>query len=333
MNLIQQLDKRAVVAGGLTLVALGVVVTTPELLGDRIGDALAGLSAASPGWLWLAGTAFLAFIVCTGCAWRAGVAACGGGISMADASARYAVGSLVNAVAPAGMGAAARIALFSRTLPGRDRLLTATSIAGAIGVARAPALALLVLAAAVIAGFPLWPVALLAGAAAAAMLVAFLARRRLPHARLAHLLDGFRALGRSPRTAATLLGWVSLAMVARISAAGAIAAALGVENPLRAAVIMVPALALAGAVPLTPGSIGIGSGAIAVGLHLVGVDGGTAIATGIAFQAVESAVSLLAGSSALLYLARLPTWTVRLAGAAACLALAGGFSATMLIQL
>jgi uncharacterized membrane protein YbhN (UPF0104 family) len=333
MTFPQQLDKRALVAGGLTLVALAVVVTTPELLGDRIGDALAGLSAASPGWLWLAGAAFLGFIVCTGCAWRAGAAACGSEICIADASARYAVGSLVNAVAPAGAGAAARVGLFSRTLPGRDRLLTAASISAAIGVARAPALALLVLGAGLIADFPLWPVAVLAAVVSAAVGVGFLARRRIPRARLAHLLDGFRALGRSPRSAASLLAWVSLAMVARISAAAAIATALGIQNPFAAALVMVPALALAGAVQVTPGNVGIGSGAIAVGLHLIGVDGTTAIATGIAFQAVESAVSLLAGSSALLYLARVPAWTLRLAGAGACLALAGGFSATMLIQL
>ena len=58
----------------------------------------------------------------------------------------------------------------------------------------------------------------------------------------------------------------------------------------------------------------------------------TAIATGIAYQAVESTVSVLAGSAGLLYLARLPSWTLRLAGATACLVLAGGFSASMLIQ-
>jgi uncharacterized membrane protein YbhN (UPF0104 family) len=333
MTVLDQLDKRALLIGGLTLAALGVVATSPGVFGDRIGDALTGLAAASPGWLWLAGAAFLSYIVCTGCAWRAGLEACGGGTNIGDASARYAVGSLVNALAPAGAGAAARIAFFSRKLPGRERLLTAASISAAIGAARVPALALLVLGAALLAGFPLWPLALLGGAAAAALLAGFFARGRIPRGRLAHLLDGFRALARCPRAAGALLGWVSLAMVARISAAAAVAAALGIDNPLRAALIMVPALALSGAVQVTPGNVGVGSGAIAVGLHLIGVDGPTAIATGIAFQAVESAVSLLAGCSALLYLARVPTWTLRLVGATACLALAGGFSATMLIQL
>ena len=325
------LDKRAFFAGGLTLVALGVLVASPELFGERVGDAVAGLAEASPGWLWLAGLSFLALMVCTGCAWRAGVTACGGDAPVFDAAARYSVGSLVNSVAPAGAGGAARVALFSRTLSGPDRLLTATSIAAAIGVARMPALAVLVLAAAGTPGFPLWPMAVLAAATAAVVLVVLAVRKRIPRAHLAHLLDGFRAIGRSPRTAASLLGWVSAAMVARIVAAAAVAAALGIGSPLRAALIMVPALALACAVPLLPGNLGVGSGAIAVSLHLLGVDGATAIATGIAYQAVESTVSVLAGSAGLLYLARLPIWTLRLAGATACLALVGGFSASMLI--
>ncbi|MGH3130338.1 MAG: lysylphosphatidylglycerol synthase domain-containing protein [Gaiellaceae bacterium] len=331
MHIFAQLDKRALVAAGAALAVFGLVVSTPELLGDRVGEALAGLAAASPLWLWLAALSFFALIVCTGCAWRAGVAACDGGVGTLDATARYAAGSLVNALAPGGLGGPVRIALFSRTIPTRDRIWTSAGIATAIGVARAPALALLVLAAALTAGFPLWPLLLLVGGTVLAVLVAAVTRGWTPHARVAHVLDVFRALGRCPVAAVRLAGWVSLATAARVAAAAAIAASLGVASPLRAALIMIPALALAGLVPLTPGNIGVGSGAIAVALHLLGVDGSTAIATGIAFQAVETAVSLAAGSAALLCLARLPAWTLRVAAAGACLALAGGFSATVLV--
>jgi uncharacterized membrane protein YbhN (UPF0104 family) len=333
MRLIPRLDTRVLLAGALGLAMLVVLVTTPELLGERVGDAIAGLAAASPVWLWLAGASFLALIVCTANAWRAGLEACEARVDIVDASARYGVGSLVNSIAPSGTGGAVRIALFSRRLEQRDRILTATGVAAAIGIARAPALALLILSASLAAGFPLWPIALLAAATAAASACAVLMRRRVPRARVAHLFDVFRALGRSPRLAASLVGWVSLATAAKLAAAGAVAAALGVESPLHAAVIMVPALALAGTLPLTPGNLGVGSGAIAVGLHFVGVDGQTALATGFAFQAVESGVSLLAGSAGLVYLARLslPAWSVRVVGAAACLALAGGFSATVLV--
>jgi uncharacterized membrane protein YbhN (UPF0104 family) len=333
--LIPQLDKRALLAGGLAFLLLGILVVRPELLGDRVGDAVAGLAAASPGWLWLAGVSFLALIVCTGCAWRAGLVSCGARIGVFDAAARYGTGSLVNTVAPGGAGGPLRVALFSRTLTGSDRILTAAGVAAAIAAARAPVLALLVVVAALTGGFPVWPVALLGGATAVAVLVAFFARRRLPHARLAHLLDVFRALGRSPRTAASVVAWVSAAMTARLAAAACIAAAMGIGAPVRAALIMVPALALACAVPLLPGNLGIGSGAIAVSLHLLGVDAPTAIATGIAYQAVESCVSVLAGSAGLVYLARLPVpaWTLRLAGGTACLALVAGFGATLLVQL
>jgi len=328
-----EFDKRALIAGGLALASLGVLVMMPELLGEQVGNALAGLAAASPVWLWFAGAFFLALIASTGCAWRAGVQACGGQVGVFDAAARYGAGSLVNAIAPAGCGGAVRIAFFSRTLPSRDRIWTATGVATAIGLARAPALALLVVAASLTAGFPLWPVLLLAGGITAAVLVVLFSRRRTPHARVAHVLDVFRALGRSPRAGCKLVAWSTLAVASKVLAAGAVAAALGVDAPLQAAVTMVPALALAGAVPLTPGNIGVGSGAIAIALHMVGVDGTTAISAGIAFQAVETAVSMLAGSAGLLYLARLPVpaWTLRVAGAGACLALAGGFSATVLV--
>jgi uncharacterized membrane protein YbhN (UPF0104 family) len=339
MNLVPRLNTRVLIAGALGFALLAVLVARPELLGERVGEAIAGLAAASPGWLWLAGASFLALIVCTASAWRAGLEACDACVDIVDASARYGVGSLVNSLAPAGTGGAVRIALFSRRLEHgerlltADRVLTATGIATAIGIARAPALALLVLGAWLAAGFPLWPILLLAVITAAAVFCAVLMRRRVPRAHIAHLFDVFRALGRSPRLAASLVGWVSLATAAKLAAAGAVAAALGVESPLRAALIIVPALALANTLPLTPGNLGVGSGAIAVGLHFMGVDGPTAIATGLAFQAVESGVSLLVGSAGLVYLARLslPAWSLRIVGAATCLALAGGFSATMLV--
>lgn len=326
------LDKRALVAGTFGLAALALVMAMPQLLGDEVGDALAGLAEASPRWLWTAALAFLALIVSTACAWRAGLRACGGNpIGVGDASARYACGSLVNALAPGGCGGPVRIALYSRTLDCRERLWTAAGVATAIGIARAPALALLVLAAAATTGFPLWPVLLLLAAVAAAGVVAFFARGWTPRGRVGHVLDVFRALGRSPGIAGSLVGWVSLATAARVAAAAAIATALGIQSPLAAAVVMVPALAFSGLVPLTPGNFGIGSGAIAVALHILGVDGSTAIATGLAFQTVETSVSIVAGSAALLSFTRLPSWSLRLAGAGACLALVGGVSVTLLV--
>lgn len=303
------------------------------MLIERVGEAVGGLATASPQQLWLAAAAFLGVMVATGCAWRAGIQACGGRIGVANASARYAVGSLVNSIAPAGMGGPVRIALYSRALDARDRVWTAAGVATTIGLARTPALAALVVAAALVAGFPLWPLLVLSGAMAAAVGVAVYARGRTPHARVAHLLDCFRALAGSPRAAGSLVGWVTVAMGARLLAAATIAAAFDVGSPLAAAIVMLPALAVSGALPITPGNLGVGSGAIAVALLMVGVDGGTAVTIGIAFQGVETTIGLVAGGLAAVAVAAppVPAWSLRLAGSVGALGVAAAFGATVLV--
>jgi uncharacterized membrane protein YbhN (UPF0104 family) len=308
-------------------------VTMHGVLIERIGDAFTGLASASPVQLWLAASAFLGIIVATGCAWRAGMRACGASIGVADASARYAVGSLANSVAPGGCGGPVRIALFSRKLACPERIWTTTGVATTIGIARLPGLAVLVVAAAAIAGFPLWPLLVMTAVMAVAVAIVLIARRRTPHARVAHVLDAFRALGRSPRAAASLVGWVTAATGARLLAAATIASAFDVSSPLAAAVVMLPALAVSGIVSITPGNLGIGSGAIAVALLMVGVDGGTAIAIGIAFQGVETGIGMLAGSLGVLALATppVPAWSMRLAGTGGALVVAAAFGATVLV--
>jgi hypothetical protein len=173
-----------------------------------------------------------------------------------------------------------RIALFSRRIPGDDRIWVATGVAGAIGLARGPSLALLVLAAAALGALPVWPVAVLAAALPVGAVVAYVARHWRPHARVGHVLDVFGALGGCP-----------------------------------------------------PGNVGVGSGAVAVALSLAGIGFGTALSAGIAFQALETAVSVLGGSAGVAYLARppVPAWWLRAAGTAGCLCLAGAFGATVLI--
>jgi uncharacterized membrane protein YbhN (UPF0104 family) len=290
---------------------------------DFLSEIASALTGATPGWLWVAVVGYVGLIVSTASAWRAGIGACGGCAERADAAARYAIGAAVNGVAPAGMGGAVRIGLYSRLLPEPDRVLTAAGIATAIGAARAPGLALLVVAAAVLSGFPLWPVLLLVGGALVAVSVVWLVRRRKLNSHIGHLLVGFRALGRAPSLAA----WVTLATACRVAAAAAVSLALG--SPALAAFVIVPALCLASIVP-TPGNVGAASGAVAVGLGLSGVDMSTALAVGIAFHALETLTSLAAGAAGLLYLARMPAWTLRLAASATCLALVGAFSATVL---
>jgi uncharacterized membrane protein YbhN (UPF0104 family) len=317
--------------------ALLVVAVSPDLLGGRVADALDGVLAVSPAWLWTAALAFAVALTANGIAWRSALARCGGNLSRTDAAARYGVGSLLNAVAPAKLGTAARFALYSRTLDTKGRLWTTGGVAASVGAARSLWLALLLVFAAASGVLPLWPLALLAGALAVAVAVAFVARDTRPNARVGHVLDAFRALSRSPRAAAELVGWVGLAAAARVGAATAIAAAFGVDQPLLAALLVVPALDLAGVLQITPGNIGVASAAIAFALHAHGAGSEIALSAGIAFSAVETATSLAFGTGSVLFLlagahtAR--RWSLAAVGATASLGLVAAFGATVVLPL
>jgi uncharacterized membrane protein YbhN (UPF0104 family) len=337
MPTILDLRKRHLFLSLGTLAALVVVATTPQLLGNEVREAFHGLLVASPAWLWLAALSFATALTASGCAWRSALRRCGGELGRADASARYGVGSLVNAVAPAKIGSALRFALYSRTIAGEGRLWTTGGVAASIGAARSIWLALLLTFAAASGVLPVWPLALLALGVGIAAAAAVLSRNRQPNARIAHVLDAFRVLGRCPRAAAQLIGWVGIAAAARVGAATAIAAAFGVEQPLLAALLIVPALDLAGILPLTPGNLGIASAAVAFALHAHGTASGTAISAGIAFSAVETVTSLAFGAGSLLFLASgtpgARRWTMAAAGATACMGLGAAFGATVVLPL
>ena len=199
-----------------------------------------------------------------------------------DACARYGVGSLVNSLAPAHAGDAVRLALFAKASPD-SRLLTAGKTLAGVGVARLACTGVLLLA-------TLKPVALL-------------------------LLFVVPVLGRVP-------AWVTAATVARVGAAAAVAAAVGIPSPLLIALLVVPAIDLAGLIPITPGNIGLKSGAIALALQAQGVDVTTALSTGIAFHAVETLVGISFGSASSLYLSRVPVPRWAIGGATAVVAAA-----------
>nr|MBA2461040.1 flippase-like domain-containing protein [Actinomycetota bacterium] len=227
--------------------------------------------------------------------------------------------------------------LFARVLDGEGRLWTTGGVAASVGAARLIWLALLLAFAAASGVLPVWPLALLALGVALAVAIALYARNRDPHGSAAHLFDAFRAFGRSPRAAGQLVAWIGLATAARVGAATAIAAAFGVERPLLAALLVVPALDLAGILPLTPGNIGVASAAVAFALHAHGAPADAAMAAGIAFSAVETVTSLAFGAASALYLAAsVPgarRWTAAVAGATACLGLGVAFGATVVLPL
>jgi hypothetical protein len=131
-----------------------------------------------------------------------------------------------------------------------------------------------------------------------------------------------------------VLGWTFAMAGARVCATVGVAAALGLPHPLLAALVILPALDVAAAFPITPGAIGVGSGAVAVALSGRGIGMADALGAGIAMQAIESVVSITAGSLGILYLAQSrPTfrvWTLRAATVGASIAFAALLGAHVL---
>ena len=77
----------------------------------------------------------------------------------------------------------------------------------------------------------------------------------------------------------------------------------GSTNPLRAALVLVPAVELAAVLPITPGNVGLASAAVALALGSQGVDSKTALSAGIAFGAVELLTGMAIGAAGALALA------------------------------
>ena len=324
------------VASSLGVVAL---VARPGLLGGGLGKGFDALTGANTSFFWVAGVGFIISLIASSLTWKTALDSCGARLSAQEACARYGVGSLVNTVAPMRLGDVARVVLFSRTLKqDRDRVLTAGGALGAVSAVRALVQAVLVAVAAVIGALPLWPVAALAGLALCVVPIAFLARRRLPQRRIAHLLRAFHALARSPRRAFSLLGWTTVAAVARVIAATAITSSLGLPWSLGTGLIITVALDLATTIPLTPGNLGIATGAVALALQSRGVPLTTAVASGLAFHAVEVVAGLAFGGAGALALARFPSpgarrLGLRVAGAAAGILVVTGVTASVLPSL
>ena len=328
-----RVGRRGFLAAALVLIALVVAVATPQVLGRRVAAAFDTLGSADPRWLWLAGIGFVVSVSCAAAAWRSAMIICGGRLSFLDACARYGAGSLVNTFVPARAGEAVRIGLFSRVLATKERLRTTGSAFAALAASRALVLGILAVAGALAGAVPLWPFLIAAGIVAVAVAIAVLARRTTTH-----LLDAFRALAERPAAALRIVAWISLQFAGRLAAATAVGAALGIRHPVASAVLILLALDVAGLVPVTPGGVGVAQAAVVLALHAQGTPYRAALAAGIAFHAIETAVGLMFGLASLVWLAPYPSPAARrvalLAGAASwALGIAGAFSATVLAPL
>ncbi len=325
------LTKRHAAMAGASLALLAVLCLSPSLLGHRVGDALGGLGAADPGLLWIAGLAFAGTSACGALAWRAALRASGSPLPVVDASARYAVGCGVNALAPAHVGSALRVALFGRVTNGG--CWTVGGAAAAVGVTRVVWLGALIAIGSAGGVLPLWPLLVIGGILGGAAFASLASRRLSLPVRIEQLLAAFRSLAASPRDLAIVAGWALAGAAAKVAAATAVVASLGIDNPLRAALVLVPAVELAALLPLTPGNVGLASAAVALALGSQGVEARTALSAGIAFGAVELLTGVAVGAAGALALAGpwvRPFVRVAAVGAAACLA-AIAFGATVLL--
>jgi uncharacterized membrane protein YbhN (UPF0104 family) len=285
---------RTYAVGVALLFAGGIALAATRIGRGTFDSALASLSDARPGWLLVAAGAFAVGLLFSAAAWSCGLRPCGSEAAYSDVCARYAVGSLVNAVAPASLGGVVRLALMSQTLRGEERVWRAGGIGGAVAAARALSLSALIVVAAVWAEIPLWPAPVLAAVVLSVVFVCMrLSRRVSGHVR--SLLQVFCIFRGSYRAGAALFAWVLLAALARIAAAAAMAVSLGVQRPIFVALVLVTAVSLSGVLPLTPGNFGTGAGAVALALHGTGVPVGPALAVGVAFQAVETFTGMTLG--------------------------------------
>ncbi len=325
------LPMRRILLAGLSLALLGVLCATPSLLGSRLGEAIDGLGTARPAWLWLAGLAFAGTSAFGAMAWRAAIRAGGTILPTGDAAARYCVGTGINAVAPAHLGSAVRLALFGRVTEGG--CWAVGGAAAAVGVTRVVWLGALISLGCASGVLPVWPLLAIGAIVVAAATVATLSRRaRLP-VRIEQALAALQALARSPRDLAVVAGWALAGAAAKIAATAAVLTALGIDDPLRAALIVVPAVELAAVMPITPGNVGLASAAVAFALGAQGVPSDVALSAGVAFGAVELLAALSVGAAGALGLAgRLLRPYVRVAVAAAAYGtVVGAFGITVLL--
>lgn len=293
----------------LSLLGLATIAAVPQLAG-RVTPAVGVVGDASRPWLLLAAFGFLAAFVCTVGAWHAALTNAGARICPRRAAASLGIGSMVNSFAPAKLGDAVKVTLCSRAIDAPGRLWTASGAYVALTATRSLTLAALVIVASATGAMPVWPVFILVGGAVAIGLAAAFSTRLRSHFRIAQVLGGISSLARSPRTLAVVATWTVGMQLARIAGTFGVVVALGLPHPLLAALVILPALDVAGAIPLTPGSIGIGSGAVAVVLASRGIGMTQALAVGLAIQTVETLVSVSCGTAGVLYLVR-PTARAR----------------------
>ncbi len=263
------------------------------LSSGEVRRGVAAAAAADPRLELAAAAGFACSLAATALGWRLAFGALGARLSPLDSCARYAAGSIVNTLLPARLGDAARVALFGRSLPRREGwVLTSAGILGAMALCRGVVHALVIACAAFTGVVPLWPLASVAAAFAIVVTGLVVVHRRGRSVRIERLICASALLVSRPLLGLGLLGWSLLAVIARVVAAASVAAAVGLPSPFLTALVITAALDVAATLPLTPGGLGLTSGAISFALTTQGVPLPAALAAGLVFHLVETLTSL-----------------------------------------
>lgn len=261
---------------GFSLTGAGIVLAWPRLT-HAVEGAVAAAREGDAGLLCLAGALFAAGPAACGLLWRHAIVNAGGRLSPVQACARYGVGSLVNSFAPWHLGDLVRAALLCRALPSGApaRIVGCLGFVQGVRVVTLGALALASWLPTELAPLPVL------GAVATAVV---------------------------HRKQARVVGLALLALATKVAAVAVALLALGLPRPLAAALAIVPALELAGVLPLTPANLGAASAAISVVLHAQGVPLAESLPASIILHGIETAAGVLfgAGSAVFLLISRNP---------------------------
>jgi uncharacterized membrane protein YbhN (UPF0104 family) len=297
-------------------VAGTVVLAVAALWFAARGVDLATLSETFHGvrWEWIvAGAAANALqIIMFGVAWRIGLDEGGvGKIPLRHVVSATWIGKAGNAVLPARMGEVARVMVVRRHVD-RQRGTIARIVGTLVGQRVLNSLATFIVVVLIATTVPL-PVPLpelrwLAVGAVVALVATVLvasrfglggwARRRVPtrlRGVVESVIDGAGVL-RARRPAARSLGMHVVAVVAQLATVGCLLHAFGVAAPATAPLLVVAMAALAGALPASPGGIGVTQAAIVVPLGATyDVSANLALAFALGLQATILVVAVIGG--------------------------------------
>src|SRR5579862_5852803 len=225
-----------------------------------------------------AGVCFAAALACSAGGWRALLPR---GMSLVDACARFGCGSLGNTFLPVRGGDVVRLSLFGRVVPGGM-----LAVAGAVATFSADT-----------ERNERQPPGDAEGRHRAGDGEHAARDDAAPGIALAvAVIVARRAKCRPTRSAyVATAGFAAGTLGARVAGVTLVGVSLGVPHALAAALLVVPALELAGVVSVTPANIGVAEGAGALAFHADGLAMGHALAAGLILHAVETGAGITFG--------------------------------------